>query len=352
MTRLATAAALAVLASGTLLVSTPATAVGETCQGRPATIVGTSPLVVGTPGDDVIVTGTSETAQAGAGNDLICVTASDVDVINIEAGDGDDVVDASTSTTSTWTFLGAGRDRFLGGPDRDDVHGEGADDDVSGGGGYDVMIASVGDVAGAIAGSYDGGDGADSFTVWSRVLDVELFANDEVVVAGVPAATLGSFDDTAVVAPRAIVHGDSQDNNLGVRGCEIEAYGKGGNDSLDAHHLDENMPRFDCDEMALLVGGAGDDELRGSDGRDRIIGGNGDDRLDGRPSQDLVLGGPGDDELRGGNSNDELRGGRGNDSLIGNPGKDTLLGNGGRDSADGDDGRDRCVAEREQRCER
>lgn len=58
---------LTVLLLGTALL-TPAgmaSAVGETCRGEAATIVGTGPTINGTDGRDVIVTGPSWTVLAG-----------------------------------------------------------------------------------------------------------------------------------------------------------------------------------------------------------------------------------------------------------------------------------------------
>lgn len=59
--------------------NSPAMGVGETCQGRQATIVGIGHDVAGTSGDDVIVTGVSVTINAGAGDDLICVAPRNED---------------------------------------------------------------------------------------------------------------------------------------------------------------------------------------------------------------------------------------------------------------------------------
>ena len=54
--------------------STPATAVGETCQGRPATIVGSpGAQIAGAPGDDVIVTNGASWVVT-QGDDLVCTT--------------------------------------------------------------------------------------------------------------------------------------------------------------------------------------------------------------------------------------------------------------------------------------
>ena len=352
MTRLATAVALAVLVPSTVLASTPATAVGETCQGRPATIVGTGAKIVGTPGDDVIVTGSADTVEAGAGNDLICATVSNVDYVYIEAGDGDDTVDASTSTGQfLQASLGAGLDRFMGGPDAEHVYADGTDDSVATGGGDDSIFLFA-DTAVGTAGSYDGGPGDNFIRVLSLDVDVEIRLPGQVLVGGAPVASIQSIGSVAVVAPRAIVRGDDQDNHLEVRSCDGEVYGGAGDDFLNGGYIEEDLVRLECADKALVIGGSGDDDIRGSLGRDRLEGGAGADRLRGRTSANVLLGGAGPDVLDGGHDRDLLRGGAGNDSLSGAPGKDTLLGDGGRDSADGDDGRDRCVAEKERNCER
>ncbi|GAB3014132.1 hypothetical protein GCM10011376_08460 [Nocardioides flavus (ex Wang et al. 2016)] len=105
----------------TLLAPTGATAAGETCQGQPATIVGTPGAFVltGTEGRDVIVTNGSLQVDALGGDDLLCVTVRGAQV---RAGDGDDVVDTTAVTQlSTTARLGAGSDRFVGGAARDIV---------------------------------------------------------------------------------------------------------------------------------------------------------------------------------------------------------------------------------------
>ena len=106
----------------TLLTPTSATAAGETCQGQPATIVGAPETFTlsGTEGPDVIVTNGSGDIDARGGDDVICVTVRSAQV---RAGDGDDVVDTTGVTgRSGTTYLGAGRDRFVGGSARDSVY--------------------------------------------------------------------------------------------------------------------------------------------------------------------------------------------------------------------------------------
>lgn len=112
----------ALIGAALLAPVTAATAVGETCQGRPATIVGPAPGglrgIDGTEGPDVIVMNGSGSVLALGGDDLICVTGN-LEVY-VYAGEGNDVVDAS-QTTGTTTVLGAGDDTYLGSAARDIV---------------------------------------------------------------------------------------------------------------------------------------------------------------------------------------------------------------------------------------
>jgi Ca2+-binding RTX toxin-like protein len=73
-----------------------------------------------------------------------------------------------------------------------------------------------------------------------------------------------------------------------------------------------------------LVGGTGDDRLRGAGGRDALrgnagndllVGGRGDDGLAGSSGRDRLDAGPGDDRLNGGNGRDKLTAGPGNDMI-------------------------------------
>src|SRR5687767_1867982 len=78
--------------------ATAATAVTETCRGEAATIVGTpGKPVLGTPGDDVIVSNRAGSVAAGDGDDLVCLSPTQDDepggmVVRVDAGAGDDVV--------------------------------------------------------------------------------------------------------------------------------------------------------------------------------------------------------------------------------------------------------------------
>lgn len=85
----------------------------------------------------------------------------------------------------------------------------------------------------------------------------------------------------------------------------------GGNDVFGGHMISDRQPRL------IIDGGAGDDQIFGTDQRDDIDGGAGNDRLSGLDDTDGLDGGPGNDILYGGNGNDALDGGAGQDTLYG-----------------------------------
>ena len=326
-----TTLAVTAIVTGVLLGSpTPtAAASAETCQGRPATIVGTGPDIQGTTGNDVIVTGASHITRADAGDDLICLTPYPHEYLFVDAGPGDDVVDASGSSTTSVpknrSDLGSGLDRYIGGPIHDEVHAEGFDDSVAG---ADIVIVEVAAPTTDQPGTYTGSH----LTVRSAAHDVEIDLKGTVLVGGMLAAHIAGFSGADAIAPRAIVRGNARENYLTAYGCDVQIIGKGGDDDLRGASLG-NAP-FSCNGEATMRGGSGNDYIKGLNGRNRLIGNSGNDEIHGRLMDDL---------LRGGSGNDDLSGGYGSDNLIGNR---------GRDEADGERGRDRCRAEREQRCER
>jgi Ca2+-binding RTX toxin-like protein len=94
-------------------------------------------------------------------------------------------------------------------------------------------------------------------------------------------------------------------------------------------------------DVENIVGGAGDDDIDGSEAANTLIGGGGDDDIDGKGGQDTVTGGEGDDSIRGGAGNDRgLAGNNGNDVLAGDDGDDALNAGEGDDLLHGGNGAD------------
>lgn len=250
----------------------------------------------------------------------------------MEAGEGDDVVDASGSSTTSVlgnrADLGSGIDRYIGGPNHDEVRAEGFDDSVAG---ADVVIVEVTAPPVGQPGTYTGSH----LRVRSAAHDVEIDLKGTVLVGGILAAHIAGFSRADASAPRAIVRGNAKENSLSAYGCDVQIIGKGGDDHLRGASLGNRQPLCDLwAAEATMRGGSGDDYIKGLYGRNRLIGNSG------------------NDEIHGGLQDDLLRGGSGNDDLLGGSGSDILLGNRGRDRANGERGRDRCRAEREHRCER
>jgi len=388
--------ALALVAAA--LTAAPADAVGETCRGQAATIVGEpGGTVTGTDGDDVIVTNGAPETDAGAGADTICVTGGYAYLV--DAGDGDDVVDTTAFHRlhdQARVVLGTGADTFVGGSGRDAVTtgtdgtdaetdrvttGRGHDsvftgqhlvadhDDVDLGGGNDHLYLASDHNDGSLdggpakndvlldlsAGSWVVDDQADEirldrtpvsrwtgFTVASidghRGVGVRYVgsAGDDYVYVNVnlTAADLGAGDDLLLFTlggpvARQIVGGPGHDslNAFGARSVDLD---------LRRHRL---APSADGDGYRLsgleyyrvgapqvrMIGGPAGDEF-GYDGCSVHVRGNGgDDRLHwtyanhgcGDRSLFRVLGGRGDDRLRGGWYRDHLDGGPGTDQARG-----------------------------------
>jgi RTX calcium-binding nonapeptide repeat (4 copies) len=91
-----------------------------------------------------------------------------------------------------------------------------------------------------------------------------------------------------------------------------------------------------------ILGGAGNDALRGSAGSyDVGSGWHGGLRLSGGPGADRLLGESGFDQLEGGPGADSFAGGAGDDSILGGPGPDRIDAGAGRDTIHGGRGDDR-----------
>ncbi len=340
----------ATLLGAALLTAPTAVAAGETCRGEAATIIGTGPTVQGTEGRDVIVTGTSVHIFAGAGDDLVCVTSAPSSV-QIDTGDGDDVLDASATDFGTLSSLQTGRDRYIGGPGVDFVTVEDADDVVLGGAGSDNVTLMTAEPGAPVAGSYDGGPDDDKISVFNEVVDLDVELDEQVVVDGVPVASITGFNVASATAPRVVLRGSADANSLYVSGCDVRAYGGDGDDRIALYYEKTGAFPKSCGQEARLSGGLGDDNVYGWTVADKLVGNAGDDKLHGRGGADLLLGGSGEDKLFGDGGGDTLRGQRGGDTLIGDRGGDTLIGDRGRDTAGGGAGRDRCSTEIRRACE-
>lgn len=313
MRRTTSLAASALLGLALLAPATGASAAEETCQGRTATIVGTPDgRLVGTPGDDVIVSYGDYTVDAGDGDDLICLRPIVGGlVVEVDAGAGDDSVVSEGDQNHTWTDLGPGRDSFVGGGGEDRVEAS-FDDAVVADRGDDFVNYSLArgerlpDVVGTMTGARDGG--------WIKVTapGARLTIDGSAGIVAIAGVVVTTFE----VSPRMLFGVAQRVTLVGTPGVDRLATAACG--------------------TSVLRGRGGDDELVS-------LGSNATPKRDCRHRRMIAYGGNGKDDIHGTRFDDVLHGGSGNDDI---------RGSGGIDFADGGPGRDRCAAERERRCER
>jgi Ca2+-binding RTX toxin-like protein len=145
----------------------------------------------------------------------------------------------------------------------------------------------------------------------------------------------GSENDTVTYAERPA----GEATSLGIDGAGND----GSTDSTGlASDLNPSNGRMDTisPDVENIIGGAGNDVIRGDSADNTLKGGGGNDDIEGGPGADMIEGAGGEDGLRGGEGNDILGGNDGNDVLVGDEGNDSLNGGAGNDLMHGGNGAD------------
>ena len=132
--------------------------------------------------------------------------------------------------------------------------------------------------------------------------------------------------DTFVLSPIFTTHILEADGTTKIKAASKNTFTGGGTIGGDAYRI---------------IGGSGDDTIRGRSQNDTLLGGGGDDLLRGQGGNDRLSGQGGDDTLTGGGGDDTLTGGGGEDLLEGQGGDDLLTGGRGDDTLTGGSGRDK-----------
>ena len=399
--------AVTLLGAALLVPMGAATAVGETCQGQAATIVGTpGGQMVGTEGADVIVTNDATRVDALGGDDLVCATGASGIIVVLGAG-------ADTFTASN----GGSHTIFAGTADGTDTEA-----DVIRSSGYGLVISGMagqpnadtidlafGEVVwsgiqtapGAVSVGTDGilgirsakGDvtmdakgtvtGADTVLTWTGQFDRLVFTTSAEYGRFTFRGTSGT-EHVKVDAPttydRDIALRGGKDsyesNSLGGKATRIK--GDGGRNQLLLELGSHGRVRADLSRSRVTAtkGGVessirvrGFDDLIVTAKRADVIGTNRANRIGVIACRTTVKGTKGRDDLyvdsryRGVGSwvtprcatyRSTLFGGPGNDSLSGSyPSNDRLIGGPGKDSvAGGFAGRDVCQGEKIRECEK
>jgi Ca2+-binding RTX toxin-like protein len=162
---------------------------------------------------------------------------------------------------------------------------------VNGFAGADTIASGTGILAGPSAVNFDGGAGADSATYSGTGGDdvISTFSN-------------GAF--AWVATP----------NHVPLQIAATERLTLAGGNGNDTFYATGNLAALTA---ITMDGGAGDDEINGSNGADTLIGGSGNDRLDGNQGGDTILAGAGNDSIAWdpGDGSDTVEGGSGTDTL-------------------------------------
>ena len=343
------AAALAIAAVG---LSAGCDPVVPMCDGRPATIVGTSgaDTLTGTAGPDVIVgLAGNDTIDALGGNDAVC---AGLGVDDVDGGDDADLIDGSRDTdrleggagSDTLSYarhpwavvvqldrgdggdldVVSGFEDVIGSPFDDFLIGDHLENRIVGGAGTDTLTGQAGNDQLIDGGSSDpdeenwffGGPGNDIY-YGGRSWDIASFRNSSAASLWI---NLGS----------GLAFGEGDDLLSGID----HVIGTDGPDRLTGDERRNVLAGLGGDDVITPAGG--DDDVWGGEGRDQVS-------WFGAPgpiTADLAAGtatGQGTDRL---SEVEDLGGGNGNDSLTGDAGPNIIDGSNGSDSCVGGGGLD------------
>jgi Ca2+-binding RTX toxin-like protein len=255
----------------------PTYAAATVCQGQPATIEGSTGIISGTEGNDVIVsTGPDTDVRALGGNDLVCVVGGFV-----YSGLGDDsVVSTAPAGTLTFVFLSGGTDSFVGGAGGSDVIVDEISSfhvTMSGGGTMELNPTST-----PGTGTVDfGASGGNLYAFGEKTARVDLAAQTASIDGLLTVTTVGLHHATATGC-KVRMKGDDERNVLDAFGHNIVMSGGGGRDTLArvGNGFDLDLPECGA-YKSVFRGEAGPDRMSGRLGDDILIGGRGHDVANG-----------------------------------------------------------------------
>lgn len=254
-------------------------------------------------------------ALYGLGGDDVLVGQDGHD--RLEGGAGVDQLSGGAGADRV--FGGDGADKIWGGDDSDIIIGGNGNDFIRGGDGNDNIFADDG------ADIVHADDGAD--IVRGHAGDDQLFGGDgaDRLIGGVGEDLI----DGGLGADRMWGGGGGDVYHVDNLGDVIKEYGSAGGIDVAIVSVDGYRAAYHLERVELDIAGGG--TLSGSFFNDNLIGGHGDDLLKGYTGHDEISGGAGDDILLGHAGYDVLTGGAGNDILRGGSGRDSYYGGEGAD---------------------
>ncbi|MEA2219656.1 MAG: hypothetical protein QOJ35_2282 [Solirubrobacteraceae bacterium] len=281
-----------------------------TYAGRSTTVsisIGAGGADDGAAGEGDEVAGDVEAAIGGAGDDVLTGgPAND----RLDGGDGSDVLSGAGGDD---TLLGGGTDtggdRLSGGPGADTLEGGGGPDRLAGDDGPDTLAGGGGDDeldGGSESDRLSGGPGLDRLAGGPGDDVLEGAGTPLVGADGADVLDGGDGSDT-------LSGGPGDDTLTGGPGPDVLSGGDGDGDTADYGRVlvavrvsfddvANDGPAGEGDDVAgdveRVVGGQGDDTVRGTARAERLSGGEGEDYLDGAGGSDELDGGLAGDVLR------------------------------------------------------
>jgi Ca2+-binding RTX toxin-like protein len=218
------------------------------------------------------------------GDDRIQVASSFTQRMEIDGGDGNDVLIGGGGLNTIWG--GAGDDLIIGGPTQNEIHGGAGKDTLVGGAGSDSMFGEDGNdnLIGGPGTDFLYGGAGDDLIIGDSNLDYgELVGNGYPGTPPISEAAISSLAQVLNlyhVAIRSSAAGDilyGDDDPSAISGGNDVIFGSAGEDVIFAAGGNDWVNgRVGLD---IIDGGAGNDTLNGGGGYDRIFGGTGADRI-------------------------------------------------------------------------
>lgn len=357
--------ALITLTAGNDTAPPPSIAPGDTVLGLTGNDTITAPSnseVYGNQGDDVLTGGgTGVTLYGGQDNDTLRSVSTSVLF-------GDKGNDSLFSVFADTMYGGIGQDTLIVAPNSA----------AFGGQDNDLLLALTSGAPGATLAGDKGNDIIKGAGTGGSLLygdDVTLTltgdtgAGDDTIWAyGQDTAFGGAGNDSLVSFGAKIMFGNQGNDNLSIAkdftgltsGAGISLYGGQGDDTITGYKGGALLSGDKGNDFLIateegtvvdtLVGGAGNDSLRGTSQKDILIGGAsslpgldtapGNDLIDGRNGNDTIIAGAGGSVISGGQGEDSIIGGAGADSILGGDDNDTIIAGAGNDSLQGWKGND------------
>jgi len=178
-------------------------------------------------------------------------------------------------------------------------------------------------------------------------IDVQCTGNDSISGGGGDSVTLTDIPIPATITGTGghdtIVGGDGN-NSIRAHGLDNFVTGGAGNDTLIGPGGDDTIFAFGGGDdllkcktgdnklrggsggISTLIGGSGDDTLKGHGGNTSIVAGSGNDLIHGRLGNNTIVGGSGQDTITGNFANNTITAGSGGGEIIAEFGNDSIIG--------------------------